>query len=444
MTAALRLFRIETRRSLGLWLLAPMLILAAYLAWVHTGPDLLSDRIFRPETYLAVRIWPEVNLSIRNTVFLLGPLAAGLAAMVAGRNRRPQVQELLITTPRPPATRDLALFAGTTIWPCAAYVVTALGVGLLTAQRSSWGGPDLLLLLVGLSGVLATGAIGYAAGSTFPSRFTAPVVAVGVFVGQALPEGVDTIRYLSPVQWGRAEVFYGVQQDLSLRQSLWLLSLTAAALAAVVYHGRRTVFTRAALIAAVAVTLATAAPLLLTDRATVLATRPAIQYEPVCDESGTLPVCVHPAYGPLLPEVAVLVRRLAEPLVGIRGGPVRAEQRSIRDRGLQTDGTLAFNLYDTRLLGMGREAESVVESLVVDRGAMVARHGDNWDYTDMQRVLIAWLLTESGAPVSPPEDAELAAATERFTALDNEVRRGWLAEHYTAIRVGELSLRDLP
>jgi hypothetical protein len=31
MTAALRLFRIETRRSLGLWLLAPMLILAAYL-----------------------------------------------------------------------------------------------------------------------------------------------------------------------------------------------------------------------------------------------------------------------------------------------------------------------------------------------------------------------------------------------------------------------------
>jgi hypothetical protein len=63
-------------------------------------------------------------------------------------------------------------------------------------------------------------------------------------VGQALPEGVDTIRYLSPVQWGRAEVFYGVQQNLSLRQSLWLLSLTAAALAAVVYHGRRTGLTR--------------------------------------------------------------------------------------------------------------------------------------------------------------------------------------------------------
>src|SRR3712207_8520474 len=62
------------------------------------------------------------------------------------------------------------------------------------------------------SGVLATGAIGYAAGSAFPSRFTAPVVAVGVFVGLALPEGVDTIRYLSPVQWGRAEVFFGVDR----------------------------------------------------------------------------------------------------------------------------------------------------------------------------------------------------------------------------------------
>jgi hypothetical protein len=46
--------------------------------------------------------------------------------------------------------------------------------------------------------------------------------------------------------------------------------------------------------------------------------------------------------------------------------------------------------------------------------------------------------------VPPAEDAELAAAIGRFTALDNEVRRGWLAEHYTAIRVGELSLRDLP
>ena len=184
----MRLVRIETRRSLGLWLLAPMLILAAYLAWVRTGPDLPSDLIFRPEAYLSVRIWPEVNLSIRNTVLLLGPLAAGLAAMVAGRNRRPQVQELLLTTPRPPATRDLALFAGTVIWPCAAYVVTALGVGLVTAQRSSWGGPDLLSLLVGLTGVLATGAIGYAAGSAFPSRFTAPVVAIGVFV-VAEPDG---------------------------------------------------------------------------------------------------------------------------------------------------------------------------------------------------------------------------------------------------------------
>ena len=149
----------------------------------------------------------------------------------------------------------------------------------------------------------------------------------------------------------------------------------------------------------------------------------------------------------------MLVRRLTEPLAGIPGGPVRAEQRSIRDRGLQTDGTLAFNLYDTRLLGSGREAESVVDSLVVDRGAMVARHGDNWEYTDIQRVVIAWLLTESGAPVPAPEDgapepdpedAELAAATGRFSALDNEVRRSWLAEHYTAIRVGELSLRDLP
>jgi hypothetical protein len=59
MTAAVRLFRIEIRRSLGLCLLAPMLILAAYLAWVRTGPDLPHDLGFRPEAYLAVRIWPE-------------------------------------------------------------------------------------------------------------------------------------------------------------------------------------------------------------------------------------------------------------------------------------------------------------------------------------------------------------------------------------------------
>jgi hypothetical protein len=247
-----------------------------------------------------------------------------------------------------------------------------------------------------------------------------------------------------------------VQQDVSLRQSLWLLSLTAAALAAVVYHGRRTGFTRAALIAAVAMTLATAAPLILTDRATVLATRPPIPYEPICDESGTLPVCVHPAYGPLLPEVAALVRRVVEPLAGIPGAPVRAEQRSVPGRGLHADGTLAFSIYDTRLLGNGREAESVAESLMVDRGAMLARHGDNWEYTDLQRVLIGWLLTASGAPVPPYEhpeleedaelakDAELAEAIGRFTALDNEVRRSWLAEHYAAIRVGELSLGDLP
>jgi hypothetical protein len=147
-----------------------------------------------------------------------------------------------------------------------------------------------------------------------------------------------------------------------------------------------------------------------------------------------LPVCMHPAYEHLLPEAAPLLERVAAPLVGIPGGPVRADHRSILDQGLSPDGTLAFRLFSTGGVGLPEQfGQSVASSLVADRDVMLA--GGTRDLNDTQRMLLNWLMLQAGlSPTGAFQGPEVRAALERFEGIDAEVRREWLEENYLALR----------
>lgn len=435
MTAHLRMIRIEFRRSLGLWLLLPMIGLACYVAW------------FRTTESQTLVLWPEVSVGIKNSTVFLGPLLGGLAAWMAGRNKRRGIEELLQATSRPPAIRELALFSGTVLWGGLAYVLTALVICLIIFQRGTWGVPDVSVILLGLLGIGTAGALGYAAGYFAHFRFVAPLVAVVLFLAQQTVAFTgSSLRYLSPVDWSFTDVFYGVP-DFGLLQALWLVGLAAVALTAVAFKGRRSALTGGAVLAALAIAAAGAVPLLLTDIQTARAEWPVLPYEPVCQQEGALPVCVHPAYRDMLSEAAPLVERVAAPLAGIPGGPVRAGQRSIRDQGFSPDGTLAFELHNAQRLGLGEYlADNLARALAVDQAAMSARaDGGLWTYTDAQQVLLDWLMMEAGfSPILRADNPEERATLERFAALDPGVRRAWLVDNYAALRVGELTLEELP
>ena len=167
-----RLIRIEACRSVGVWLFPPLLA----LAWFYLRGD---------QFHLLTMLWVEASVAVRGMVYFAGPALAGVAAWMAGRERRRDVEELLATTPRPAWSRQLATWTGTVLWGMLAYALVALAVGVLTARQAVWGGPILWPVVVGLLALPAHAALGFALGRFVPSRFTAPLVAAVFYFARA-------------------------------------------------------------------------------------------------------------------------------------------------------------------------------------------------------------------------------------------------------------------
>lgn len=454
MSGMLGLVRIEARRSIGLWTFIPLIVIAGWLA-----RDFLPVRVW---------LWPDSSHAIRATIIILGPLAAGIAAWMAGRDRRRKIGELLATMPCPAPGRNLATWSGTALWIAGAYVTAGIVLLGLTAWYGTGGSliPFLPIIAVGILAILTHTAFGYLAGHYLPSRFVAPVVAALLYVGQAAPGySSSSIKHLSPIMdFLDGDVFYGMRQDLSLPQAAWLLGLTGIALALIALRSWRTWPAWCALTLAVTVA-ALGAGALLTTQPAESANQAVFPYQPVCQD-GAITVCVHPAYRKMLPETANIIDRMVQPLAGLPGVPTRAEQRAYPDtmpgKSNVPVGTIVFELLNPAKSEWGYQTLSigVARGLVADPEANdPASLPWPWSTVGMSPVqaAIAESLVELvwGDPckeVSPGAiqcleltfSPETTAAREKFTTLDPAVRRAWFEEHYTALRAGELTLDDLP
>jgi hypothetical protein len=137
------------------------------------------------------------------------------------------------------------VLAATTFWVLLAYLVGVAVIYLQTASQATWGGPPLWPVAVGVAGVAAACAVGFTGGTLFPSRFSAPIVAVAVlvawFVGVAAANGVQnagngmkgTSALLVAVD-GRPQdpalgVFYHVSPDVSIAQVMFIGGVLLAA-----------------------------------------------------------------------------------------------------------------------------------------------------------------------------------------------------------------------
>ena len=90
-------------------------------------------------------------------------------------------------TARPRWARQLATWAATTGWALGRVILVCLAaVYGVTAQQARWGGPLWWPAAVAAAALTAVSALGFAAGTLLPSRFTAPVTAVAAFFVVAL------------------------------------------------------------------------------------------------------------------------------------------------------------------------------------------------------------------------------------------------------------------
>jgi hypothetical protein len=337
--AAARLLRLELRHNAMLW----MMPLAAALFWVTAGRKTLATP----------PLW-----SLRTAVMQPGAVlafaspVAGAAAWMGSRESRRRTTDLVNITARPRPARLLATWAATTWWALVAYLACVAAVYAVTARQSTWGGSLWWPAVVAAASLPALSALGFAAGTLAPGRFTAPLVTIAAFFALALStqliNGSQSYWQISPIvaaPWDLGPnpgvgTFYAYQPDLAIAQVMFLIGLTAAVLGALALPtgaGQRSPRrSAAAVIAAGLLAAGTAVALAGTGRLDkngmiaipalhdAASDRP-LRYTPVCSRT-VIPVCLNPAYASYLPATAAALAPMLGQIAGLPGAPARISQ----------------------------------------------------------------------------------------------------------------------
>jgi hypothetical protein len=484
--AAARLLRLELRRNAMLW----MLPVAIGLFWFTT--------------YRKAMAMPPL-WSLRATSMQSGALLAfacpvvGAAAWMGSREARRHTTDLMTITARPRWARLLTTWAATTCWAMTGYLGCVAALYGLTAQQGAWGGPLWWPAAVAAASLPALSALGFAAGTLVPSRFTPPVATVAAFFVLALStqliHGSQSYWQISPIVTGpwdigpdaSAGTFYPYLPDLPIAQVMFLTGLTVAVLGAMVQpegSGRGWLRRPAAVIATAGLLAAgTAVALAGTGKLDAHGTiaipalhdaandRP-VRYTPVCSHAA-IPVCLNPAYTSDLPTATAALAPVLNELAGLPGAPARISQAAAnyqQGRGNSVSVSLAgapisgtppvFHLLlPDQLPGPTTTTSQLAAEVRSSAGpALVASViGDGPNATPAQRAVAAALRMSAGLPQSPPSapgrqrptataplPVPVQSAARRFAALSTSARHAWLVQHLAALRAGRITMAQLP
>jgi hypothetical protein len=406
------------------------------------------------------------------------PTVTGAAAWTGARESRRRMLDLLAVTPRPRWIRQLTAWAATTAWSLTGYLL-CIGVLYAVTATQAGGGPLWWPVVVGAACAPALSALGFTAGTLLPSRYTPPLVAIGVFLGAEvsleLIHGAGSRWQVSPLVAGAYQLgndgglatFYRYLPDLSIVQLIFLAGFTAALLGVLGLApgaGGRWLRRTAAALTAVGVLAAGAAIGLAgtgqLDPHGMIAIpalhdaaddRP-VAYTPVCSHT-SIPVCLHPAYTVYLSAIATDLRPVLDAVAGLPGAPVRIGQAAttyrengdgieIRVSAWTVTGTppvywiVLPDQFDGPTTGVSDTAK-MVERQAVD-GIVTAAVGPGTD--PAQQAVRAVLLGRRGVVAgSPVDDAAI-----RFAALPTATRHAWLVAHAADLRAGRITLGQLP
>jgi hypothetical protein len=419
----------------------------------------------------------------------LGPVTAGMAAWVAGREQRRGMGDLAESTARPRWLRQLACWGGTLGWTLLAYAAGTTTIYLLAARAGSWGPVPVWPIVVTGAAVAAFCTTGFVAGAVFPSRFTAPLAALGtmfasVFVFQSAVGADSGWALISPnnsvpqLGWG---VFRPVAPDLAIVQTGFLLGGVVFLLGVLGLRGSQ--LRRSAIAVTGVGVVACVAGLALAATATrgdhgyavpllhdAASDRPT-PFTPDCSQETAIAVCLHPAFAPDLPAASAAFAPLIATVSGLPGAPARVTQIDFPDlpRPSTADQHVSGPGYDQsgarNVLTTGSDGAEVLEfgfgdsSTLTDPGTLgrlrgqaaqdvighIVAPGGRPDAAQ-QAVELALMQKASASqgPTTTAPDPGVAAAAQRFAALDSVAARAWLIAHLDQLHAGTIALGDLP
>ncbi len=361
--AAARLLRLELRHNAMLWLLPVVLALfwLTYYRKIMALPPLWEPRASSLHT---------------GAVAVFTAPVAGAAAWMGTREARRRVSDLVGVTAVPRWARQLATWAATTGWAIVGYLACLAAVYGVTAHQAHWGGPLWWPAAVPAATLAAVAALGFAAGTLLPSRFTPPVTAIAAFFVVALSTqlivGSQSYWNVSPIvsaPWdigvdAGVATFYPYVPDLAIAQVMFLAGVTVTVLGLLALAagpgGRRLLRPATAVTAAGALAAVTAVGLAGTgtmDRHGMIAIpalhdaasdRP-LHFTPVCSRTA-IPVCLNPAYASYLPATTAALQPVLSQLAGLPGAPARISQAAAAYHQEAGNG-VAIGLAGSRLTG---------------------------------------------------------------------------------------------
>ncbi len=484
--AAGPLLRLELRRNAMLW----MLPVAAALFWFT---------VYR-KSMASPPLWNLRAMTMQGPALLdfVSPVV-GAAAWMGSREGRRHTTDLLAGTARPRWARQFATWAATTCWAVVAYLGCVGVLYGVTAQQAAWGGPLWWPAAVVAASLPAFSALGFAAGTLFPSRFTTPLAAVAAFLAlgfSTVPiHGSTSYWQISPVVAGPWDIgpdagvgtFYHYLPDLPIAQVMFLAGLTVAVLGVLGLPagsgGRWLRRSAAAITAAGLLAAGTAVALAGTGRMDAhgmiaipalhdaASDRP-IRYPPVCSHAA-IPVCLNPAYTVYLPAVAAALEPVLSQVAGLPGAPARISQAAATyQQGPGNSVTIGmagprwsgrptvFHLVlpvqlpgppmTTSELAAQVRSDAVLNILANVIG--VPRSGASQAQQAVMAALMKAAAVAQPAPPAPgvpqpaaaPLPAPVSAAAQRFAALPPAVRHAWLVRHLAALRAGRITVGQLP
>jgi hypothetical protein len=417
--ALLRLLRLELRHNAMAWLLP----VAIGLFWLTTYRKDMAMPPFWNQRAAGLQLGAVLDFAVPVT---------GAAAWMGSREARRRVTDQVTVTARPRWARLLAPWAATTIWAMLAYLGCTAVLYAVTAHQASWGGPLWWPAAVGAACLPAFSALGIAAGTFLPGRFTAPLAAIAAFFVVALSteliRGSQSYWNVSPIVTGPWDLgpqpgvatFYPYLPDLPIAQVMFLAGLTLALLGALALpagSGGRALRTAATgltgaglLAAGTAVGLAGTGILNARGMIAIPALHDAasdqpLQFTPTCSRTA-IPVCLNPAYAGYLPVTATALAPLLSQLAGLPGAPARIVQDAVTyQQGAGNDVTIRPR---SPADSVGSPVSHLVLPDQVQGQAMTAAQLASMVITTYGAELVA-RVTGDGPGASPAQDAVASA-----------------------------------
>ena len=448
--AWLRLLRIDLKRGGGIWLF-PIAALFAVL-------------ILRDSLTSGVAIWPEITDAIATLAQSVVIVAVAIGGLFGGRERREEIRELVGPTAMSTWQRYLSLATSIFLWALAAYLAFAGPLMAYGALRATWGGPEWGVILTPLP-ILALGAaFGVLVGRAVRDR-TAPVITLAAFVLLFVMPFVPLastrpLNVLVLNGWFDPVVENAPERPIStFAQLAWGLGLVSFVVAIGILWERLTAVPSILTVASVALAISGAAGILGSGYES-----PTVFMSPasslgmaspdgsICDDSGPITVCVHPAFERGLPGIADDVNAYLAPMAGLDGvvDEVYLSSGNGPRGGWDQDSGRAFTSID---LAIGNDVDALIARDLWPVSFMMAPTNQGSEADITQYVVMTALAREIGVDEWPEwfyrlpadaDDPDVQSAIDRFAALTPDEQRSWLESHWNDLSQGKLTLEDLP